>query len=119
MTKMIIGLLAVVLGVTGSVLTAAPKKKQSLSATGVIYVKLPGDGYRAIGADDYNPYNCNTQTYTCAYYVTPSGTNTVTAQYYTNIEMSNFAYGYDAKVKFVPTMANEAWVGVYEEPIFE
>jgi hypothetical protein len=119
MTKMIIGLLAVVLGVAGSALTAAPKKKQAASATGYVYVKCAGDGYRKIGASEYYPGYCDATAYTCAYVVTVTGASTVVNDWYSNADVANFSYGFDPKMRFAPNSMNEPYNGTYDEPIFE
>ncbi|RXK83076.1 hypothetical protein [Filimonas effusa] len=123
MTKILIGFLAIVLGVAGSTLIASPKKNQMAGATGgYVYVKNAGPGYRQINTSDYNGYNCNTTEYggsVCGYYVTEYGAGIVTAATYTDAEVAEFASGYSAKLRAIQTVAMEPYRGTYEEFIFE
>lgn len=119
MTKMIIGLLAVVLGVAGSAFTSSPKRNLVKSATGTVYVKCAGDGYRKIGAAEYSYGYCDVTVNVCAYYVTATGAGTVINDWYSSTDIANFAYGYDPMLRFVPNSMNQPYIGVYDEPIFE
>lgn len=120
MTKMIIGFLAIVLGVTGSVLTAAPKKKLD-TVSGYVYVRSSGGGYRKINSGDYSAYKCIPSTSVCCYYVTAYGAGIVVNDWYSDADIANFEYGYNAKIKYIPTATNEPHRGIYEddEPIWD
>ena len=123
MTKILIGFLAIVLGVAGSTLIASPKKNQMAGASsGYVYVKNIGPGYRQISTIDYSGYNCNPTEYggnVCGYYITEYGAGIVTASTYTDAEIAEFASGYFAKIKPIQTIAMEPFRGSYEEVIFE
>lgn len=121
MTKMFIGLVAIVLGVAGSTLIAAPEKNQlaGASGTGTLYVKGL-NGYTRMAAANYSSYNCdNVTSITCAYYVTEYGEGVVTSNWYSDTDIANFAYGYFAKLKYVPNLVALPYKGVYQEPEFE
>lgn len=120
MTKIFIGLLAIVLGVAGSTLIASPKKQLSgTSGTGTLYVKAL-NGYNRMAAGNYSSYNCDAVTsITCAYYVTEYGEGVVTSNWYSDTDIANFAYGYFAKLKYVPNIVALPYKGTYQEPEFE
>jgi hypothetical protein len=119
MTKMIIGLLAIVLGVAGSAFTSAPKRTQVKSATGYVYVKCAGDGYRKIQSTEYYPGYCDANNVVCAYVVTTYGMATVTADWYSSADIAIFADGYNAKMVFVPNGANDPYQGIYDDSVWE